>query len=173
MVAMPARPMLPEAESQLLAEFGARLRLARQRRQMSAQQVAGLASITRVTLHRAERGDAAVTMGTYVKVMAALDLGADLALLARDDRKGHLLQDTRLQIGRVGTPLPRRIRLARYPQLKALAWSLADDAEVGPAEAFALYERNWRHVDTAAMEPAERALLAKLTATIGKGVMNV
>ncbi len=34
-------------------------------------------------------------------------------------------------------------------------------------------ERNWHHVEMAAMEPAEQALLAKLTATIGKGVMNV
>jgi hypothetical protein len=118
-------------------------------------------------------GDAAVTMGTYIKVMAAMDLGADVALLARDDKTGHLLQDARLPARRVGTTFPRRIRLAKYPQLKSIAWSLADDAEVGPAEAFALYERNWRHVDTAAMDPAERALLAKLTATIGKGVMNV
>jgi hypothetical protein len=118
-------------------------------------------------------GDAAVTMGTYIKVMAAMDLGADVALLARDDKTGHLLQDARLPARRVGTTFPRRIRLAKYPQLKSIAWSLADDAEVGPAEAFALYERNWRYVDTAAMDPAERALLAKLTATIGKGVMNV
>ena len=121
----------------------------------------------------AELGDAAVTMGTYIKVMAAMDLGADVALLARDDKTGHLLQDARLPARRVGTTLPRRIRLAKYPQLKSIAWSLADDAEVGPTEAFALYERNWRHVDTAAMEPAERALLAKLTATLGNGVMNV
>ena len=170
---MPARPIVPEAENQLLAEFGARLRLARQRRRLSARQVAELAGITRVTLHRAELGDAAVTMGTYIKVMAAMDLGADVALLARDDKAGHLMQDARLPARRVGTTFPRRIRLAKYPQLKSNAWSLADDAEVGPTEAFQLYERNWRHVDTAAMEPAERALLAKLTATIGKGVMNV
>ena len=173
MVFMSARPVLPEAENQLRAEFGARLRLARQRRHLSAQYVADLASITRVTLHRAELGDAAVTMGTYIKVMAAMDLGADVALLVRDDKTGHLLQDARLAARRVGTTFPRRIRLAKYPQLKSIAWSLADDAEIGPAEAFQLYERNWRHVDTASMEPAERALLGKLTATIGKGVMNV
>jgi hypothetical protein len=40
-----------------------------------------------------------------------------------------------------------------------------------PCQGF--YERNWRHVEMAAMEPAEQALLAKLTATLGKGVMNV
>ena len=173
MAIMPARPLLSEAENQLLAEFGARLRMARQRRHLSAQHVADLANITRVTLHRAELGDAAVTMGTYIKVMAAMDLGADVALLARDDKTGHLLQDARLPARRVGTTFPRRIRLSKYPQLKSIAWSLADDAEVGPAEALQLYERNWRHVDTASMEPTERALLARLTATIGMGVLNV
>lgn len=170
---MPARPTLPEAEALLLAEFGARLRLARQRRRLSAQQVADAAGITRVTLQRCERGDAAATMGTCIKVLAAMGLAADVALLARDDKAGHLLQDARLAPRRAGTSFPRRIRLAKYPQLKSLAWGLADDAEVGPTEAFQLYERNWRHVDTAAMEPAEQALLAQLTATIGKGVMNV
>jgi transcriptional regulator with XRE-family HTH domain len=173
MLFMPARPPLPEAEHRLLAEFGDRLRLARQRRRLSAQKVADLAGITRVTLHRAELGDAAVTLGTYIKVMAAMDLGADVALLARDDKTGHLMQDTRLPARRVGTGVPRRISLAKYPQLKSIAWSLTGDAEVSPTEAFALYERNWRHVDTATMAPAERALLARLTATIGKGVMNV
>ena len=173
MVNMPARSVLQRTEHQLLSELGARLRLARQRRRLPAQHVADLAGISRVTLHRAELGDAAVTMGTYIKVMTAMGLGADLALLARDDKTGHLMQDARLAARRVGTDYPRRIRLAKYPQLRSIAWSLADNAEVGPTEAFQLYERNWRHVDTTAMEPAERALLAKLTATIGKGVLNV
>ena len=69
---MPARPNLANDQRQLLAQFGERLRLARLRRRLSAQQVADSAGITRVTLHRAEAGDAAVTMGTYIKVMAAM-----------------------------------------------------------------------------------------------------
>ena len=170
---MPARPNLADDQSQLLAQFGERLRLARLRRRLTAQQVADTAGITRVTLHRAEAGDAAVTMGTYIKVMAAMALDADVGLLVRDDTAGHLVQDSQLPARRTGTSFPRRIRLAKYPQLRSIAWGLAEDAEVGPTEAFQLYERNWRHVEMAAMEPAEQALLAKLTATIGKGVMNV
>ena len=103
----------------------------------------------------------------------AMAVDADVALLARDDKAGHLVQDAQLPARRAGTSFPRRIRLAKYPQLRSIAWGLAEDAEVGPTEAFQLYERNWRHVEMAAMEPAEQALLAKLTATIGKGVMNV
>jgi transcriptional regulator with XRE-family HTH domain len=170
---MPARPNLAENQRQQLAEFGERLRLARLRRRLTAQQVADSAGITRVTLHRAEAGDAAVTLGTYIKVMAAMALDTDVALLARDDTAGHLVQDAQLPARRAGTTFPRRIRLAKYPQLRSIAWGLAEDAEVGPTEAFQLYERNWRHVEMAVMEPAEKALLAKLTATIGKGVMNV
>ncbi|MEY4268334.1 MAG: hypothetical protein RIS90_2869 [Pseudomonadota bacterium] len=170
---MPARPNLAENQRQQLAEFGERLRLARLRQRLTAQQVADLAGITRVTLHRAEAGDAAVPLGTYVKVMAAMALDAEVALLARDDKAAHLEQDAQLPARRAGTGFPRRIRLAKYPQLRSIAWGLAEDAEVGPTEAFQLYERNWRHVEIDAMEPAEQALLAKLTATIGKGVLNV
>jgi transcriptional regulator with XRE-family HTH domain len=170
---MPARPVLAENQRHSLADFGERLRLARLRRRLTAQQVAESAGITRVTLHRAEAGDAAVTMGTYLKVMAAFALDADVALLARDDEVAQSTQNVPLPTRRAGTSFPRRIRLAKYPQLRSIAWGLAEDAEVGPTEAFQLYERNWRHVEMAAMEPAEQALLAKLTATIGKGVMNV
>lgn len=70
--------------------------------------------------------------------------------------------------------LARRIRLDRYAQLRQLAWHLAPGATtLAPQEALALYERNWRHVDRAAMDPQERALLDKLTATVGKGVLLV
>ena len=69
---MPARPNLANDQRQLLAQFGERLRLARLRRRLTAQQVADSAGITRGTLHRAEAGDSAVTMGTYIKVMAAI-----------------------------------------------------------------------------------------------------
>ena len=75
-----------DTSSQLLAEFGERLRKARLRRRLTATKVAESAGITRVTLRRAENGDAAVSMGTFLRVMAILDLSADIALLARDDR---------------------------------------------------------------------------------------
>ncbi|WP_128645079.1 hypothetical protein [Rhodococcus sp. BS-15] len=38
------------------------------------------------------------------------------------------------------------IRVADYPQLQAIAWSLRADAEISEQEALRLYERNWRHV---------------------------
>lgn len=172
---MPARTVTAEADGKLLAEFGERLRLARLRRRLTAQSVADAAGITRVTLSRAEQGDAAVTIGTYTNVLAALGMSADLALLARDDKAGRTLQDQRLARRRVRetAALPAVIRLKDYPQLQQLAWNLSESAQLAPAEAFQLYERNWRHVDQAAMTPREKTLVGKLTKTIGKGVMLV
>ncbi len=80
---------LPEVESALLAARGERLRLARRRRRKTAHDVAIQAVISRVTLRRAEEGEPAVTMATYVKVLAALGLAQDLVPVARNDVAGR------------------------------------------------------------------------------------
>lgn len=38
------------------------------------------------------------------------------------------------------------VRVADYPGLQSIAWSLRDDAQISERDALALYERNWRHV---------------------------
>lgn len=65
------------------------------------------------------------------------------------------------------------IRIADYPQLHLLAWSLNPDATLDEADAFALYEREWRWVEVSALLPHEQALIERLTQTYGHGVMNV
>jgi transcriptional regulator with XRE-family HTH domain len=178
---MPAKPTpLPEAQTRLLVEWGERLRKARLRRRISAEAAAAGAGITRMTLHRAERGEPAITMGTCIKLMGVLGLAGDVALLARDDKAGRLLQDEQLPRRRPATRTRRRparharIRIGDYPQLRQIAWQLDPGVvALAPEEAFALYERNWRHVDHDAMGAAERALLDDLTATVGKGVLLV
>ena len=57
---------------------------------------------------------------------------------------------------------------ADYQQLKRLAWQLKDTKELTPREALDLYERNWRHVDTAAMDEGERELIEVLLAAFGR-----
>jgi transcriptional regulator with XRE-family HTH domain len=179
MVHMPAKPSpLPATLESLLVALGTRVRHARLRRHLTASAVADDAGITRTTLHRVERGAPAITIGTFVKVMGVLDLASDLALLARDDTAGRRLQDERLpRARRASRPArrePQRIRLDRYPQLQSIAWHLGSRVtDLAPEEAFALYERNWRHVDRAAMLPAEAALVDALTTTIGNGVLLV
>ena len=176
---MPAKPNpLSTHDALLLAELGERLRKARLRRSSAAGAVAGHAGISRMTLHRAERGEPAITLGTIVKILGVLGLASDLALLARDDKAGRLLQDEQLPPRRLpkrtAQKPPQRVRLDRYPQLQQIAWHLGPGtADLAPEEAFALYERNWRHVDRAAMGRKELALLEQLTATVGKGVLLV
>jgi hypothetical protein len=65
------------------------------------------------------------------------------------------------------------VRVADYPQLKLLAWSLKADAEVDDAQALALYEAGWRFIEPRFLTPGERALIDRLVCTVGKGVLNV
>jgi len=64
------------------------------------------------------------------------------------------------------------IQIHNFPQLKLLAWNVKVDT-IEDAEAFALYERNWRHVDQAALTVDELALIERLKRECGNGVMNV
>lgn len=54
------------------------------------------AGISRSTLVRVERGDAAVALGIYARVLQALGLEGDLDHIAGDDVLGHKLQDAQL-----------------------------------------------------------------------------
>src|SRR5215475_5863740 len=88
-------PLLPRI-SRLLRGYGENLKLARLRRKYSAETVAQRAGISRKTLSRVEKGDAAVALGIYARVMQVLRLEEDLAKLAVDDPLGRKLQDTGL-----------------------------------------------------------------------------
>lgn len=66
-----------------------------------------------------------------------------------------------------------QLRLADYPQLKLIAWNRREDDLVDGEEALALYERNWRFVDEAALEHKERRLIECLVRQYGHGVLNV
>ena len=59
-----------------------------------------------------------------------------------------------------------------FPNLKLLCWNRAAPL-LTERDAFALYERNWRFVDTANMPEAEHALIRRLTEKYGRGVLNV
>jgi len=86
-------PSLLPRISRLLNEVGMHLKLARLRRRYSSEIVAQRAGITRRTLSKVEQGDPAVALGVYARVMQALRLEDDLALLGADDELGRKLQD--------------------------------------------------------------------------------
>jgi transcriptional regulator with XRE-family HTH domain len=87
--------LLPSSELRL-QQLGERLQLARQRRRLTAKQVAERAGMTVVTLRSLERGSAGVTMGAYLSVMQVLGLDQDLDLVAMTDATGRALQDAAL-----------------------------------------------------------------------------
>jgi hypothetical protein len=119
--------------------------------------------MSRVTLHRIERGGASVTMGAYMNAVAALGLELDIL---PSQRKGA---GDEARKGRV----PSRIRPVDYPELKRIAWQSSDNTELTPEEALSLYERNWRHVDRKRMSPKEQALIRALVARSGGGRLLV
>ena len=80
----------------MLAQVGTNLKQARLRRRYGAELVAERSAISRKTLQRVERGDPAVAIGIYARVLQALGLVDDLATLARDDELGRRLQDLQL-----------------------------------------------------------------------------
>ena len=65
------------------------------------------------------------------------------------------------------------IHLNNFPQLRLIAWNMRDDDLVEEQEAFALYERNWRFVDQSLLLEHECALIERLRAEFGAGLMNV
>lgn len=107
---MPRKPpiVFPQ-EQKLLSQLGERLKLARLRRKLSNPVVAQRAGISRTSLYKVEAGDPGATLGTYLRVMAALGLEADINALAADDKVGRKLQDLALEMP---ASAPRRRRTA-------------------------------------------------------------
>ncbi|MBQ8968368.1 MAG: helix-turn-helix domain-containing protein [Bacteroidaceae bacterium] len=88
---------LPRKLAQNLQIVGEQIRMARLRRNLSLEQVAERASCSLPTLMGVERGKPTVSMGIYLRVLYALQLDADILLLAKDDDLGRSIQDMQLR----------------------------------------------------------------------------
>jgi len=89
-----------------LRKLGHDIRDARRRRRIPVSIMAERASISRMTLHKLERGEPGVSMGTYATVLFVLGLAERLGDLAdpKNDPVGLALEEEHL---------PQRIRRAR------------------------------------------------------------
>jgi len=105
-------PILPRL-SRLLASAGENIKKARLRRSYSSETVAQRAGITRKTLYRVERGDPAVALGIYARVLQALRLESSLGAIAADDVLGRKLQDANLE------PKSRAPKRSRTPAIQS------------------------------------------------------
>jgi transcriptional regulator with XRE-family HTH domain len=93
---MPAASQLSSAlDRQLLIQLGERLRRARQEQGLTGTALAERAGISRMTLNAVEAGEPAPTMGTYLRVMSALGVAGDLALVATGELRGDLAETGR------------------------------------------------------------------------------
>ena len=146
-------PLTSEQCAAQLQALGAQIRAQRKALRLSATVTAEAAGLSRVTLHRTEKGEPSVTMGARCSALAARRTGlqatpsAAPAAVPAPDRTGWI---------------PARVPLADYPQWRALAWQVHGTDTLTPAEALGIYERNARHLDMQAMSANELALLQAL-----------
>ena len=155
---MPAQaPTVPPAVAAQLAALGRRIRARREQQKVTATDAAEAAGMSRVTLHRVEKGEPSVTMGAYLGALSALGLSLEV----REPEAAF------------ASALPAVVRLDDYPALKQLAWQLAGVTELSPAQALDLYERNWRHLDRERLTPQERRLIQALADELGGGRLLV
>lgn len=88
--------IMPATEN-ILKTLGEQIKLARLRRNLTAELVAERAGISRSSLWKVESGNPAVAMGIYAAVLHALNnMDKDLLLVAKDDEMGRKLQDLEL-----------------------------------------------------------------------------
>ncbi|MBC7700230.1 helix-turn-helix domain-containing protein [Aquabacterium sp.] len=154
-----------EAELSGSQQIGAAFKARRKALKVSPTRAAQAAAISRVTLHRVERGDTSVNVGAYLRVADALGLALNSTLAGGDQSNGSPTDRE--------AALPWLIPIDQYPQLKLIAWSLPDLQEIDPPLALGLYERNWRYVDQAAMTPQEQDLVNRLVKEHGNGCVFV
>ncbi|MEI7432093.1 MAG: helix-turn-helix transcriptional regulator [Betaproteobacteria bacterium] len=152
---MPSKPpQTSKVAADNLIELGQQIRAQRKLLRVTAVAAAESAGMSRITLHRIERGEPSVTIGAYLNAMTAL--GLELSIKGRADA----LSNTENQVTQGW--IPARIPLENYPQLKQLAWQIGGATELKPREALDIYERNWRHVEPLALEPREQNLIDAL-----------
>lgn len=148
-----------------LRSMGARLTERRKALRVSATVAAEAAGMSRVTLHRIEKGEPSVTVGAWSNAISALGMELQVQLQGQEAAKA--------------TPAdlsgwwPVRISLADYPQLKALAWQVQGTDYLTPVEALDIYERNARHLDLSNMAEQEQALWQALQQAFGKRAAHV
>ena len=136
-----------------LVDIGQLIRQHRKSFKITANAAAQTAGISRVTLHRIEKGEPTVSMGAYLNVICAL--GLHLNLSAKTDRENAASGD---DVGK----LPVRLSFSDYPQLKELAWHVQGVDELSLVEAHSIYERNKRFLDIENLSDSEQELIELL-----------
>ena len=107
-------PALNEFTAAKLQTLGAKMARKRKALGVSATVAAEAAGMSRITLHRIEKGEPSVTMGAWCNAIAAL--GMELQLQDHEAAQPTPAEQPGWW--------PVRVALADYPQRKALAWQV-------------------------------------------------
>jgi transcriptional regulator with XRE-family HTH domain len=137
-------------QHEFLASLGQRILLQRKKLKVAAESVALAAAISRITLHRIEKGEPGVSMGAYISVIIALGLNLSIQEVAPK------LNDAEEEKN------PCEIAIKDYPQLKLISWQLKDDAVLNALEAKNMYERNQKYILFNEMTAHEKKLIKQL-----------
>jgi len=137
-------------QQEFLASLGQRILLQRKKLKVAAESVALAAAISRITLHRIEKGEPGVSMGAYMSVIIAL--GLCLSIQEGAHKLNDLEKDNHLS----------EIAIKDYPQLKLISWQLKDDAVLNAFEAKNMYERNQKYIQFNEMTEQEKKLINQL-----------
>ncbi|MEG1497992.1 MAG: helix-turn-helix transcriptional regulator [Bacteroidales bacterium] len=89
------RALLP-SQQRSLTTLGEDIKYARLGRDLSSEQVAERAGISRNTLIKIEKGEGGVAIGYYFRALAVLGLDKDILWIAKEDELGRRLQDAKL-----------------------------------------------------------------------------
>ena len=95
--------LLPRRLEQNMAIVGEQIKLARLRRNLSIADIAERATCSQLSVMRVEKGSPTVAIGIYLRVLYAMQLDADILLLAQKDELGRPRR-------RTSPPPPRRAR---------------------------------------------------------------
>ncbi len=146
-------------------DLGAKITARRKALGVRAQSAARSAGISRVTLHRIEKGETSVSLGAYLQVCKAL--GLHLGILSDGDRGGVAQNQSQHRLTVDGP----HIRICDYPQLTAVAWQLDPNALLTDGEVKSIYERNKRFLQLDELDEHERVLMQRLI--VEKGMENL
>ncbi len=83
-------------QRKILNTLGENIKLARKRRELTQTLISERTGLSRVTIRKIEQGDASVSIGHYLVVLAVLNLAEDLNVVAQDDEFGRKIQDAKL-----------------------------------------------------------------------------
>ena len=103
-----AKEALPLAGQEALRALGRNISLARKRRRLSLETLAGTMMVTRKTLMRLEAGDPSVGLAVLVSALHALDMVDDLKKVAAPETDAIGLFNEKLK-------LPTRVRKKKEP----------------------------------------------------------